>query len=48
MLLASAVGADVMIRALREGYDTLLDLTFAWLGSRNPFKVEDKVYRAAA
>jgi ABC-type multidrug transport system fused ATPase/permease subunit len=26
---AAAVGADVMIRALREGYDTLLDLTFA-------------------
>jgi transposase len=28
--------------------EELLDLTFAWLGSRNPFKVEDKVYRAAA
>jgi hypothetical protein len=26
----------------------LLDLTFAWLGSRNPFKVEDSVYRIAA
>jgi hypothetical protein len=26
----------------------LLDLAFAWLGSRNPFGVEDKVYRAAA
>jgi hypothetical protein len=26
----------------------LLDLTFTWLGSRNPFKVEDRVYRAAA
>jgi ATP-binding cassette, subfamily B, bacterial len=26
---AAAVGADVMIQALREGYDTLLDLTFA-------------------
>ena len=26
----------------------LLDLTFAWLDSRNPFKVEDKVYRVAA
>jgi hypothetical protein len=26
----------------------LLDLTFAWLGSRNPFKVEDRVYRTAA
>jgi putative transposase len=26
----------------------LLDLTFAWLGSRNPFKVEDTVYRIAA
>jgi putative transposase len=25
-----------------------LDLRFAWLGSRNPFKVEDKVYRIAA
>jgi ATP-binding cassette subfamily B protein len=29
MRAAAAVGADVMIRALREGYDTLLDLTFA-------------------
>jgi putative transposase len=26
----------------------LLDLTFAWLSSRNPFKVEDTVYRIAA
>jgi len=26
----------------------LLDLTFAWLDSRNPFKVEDTVYRIAA
>ena len=26
----------------------LLDLTFAWLGSRSPFKVEDEVYRVAA
>jgi putative transposase len=26
----------------------LLDLTFAWLGSRNPFRVEDEVYRTAA
>lgn len=26
----------------------LLDLTFAWLGSRNPFKVEDRMYRTAA
>ena len=25
----------------------LLDLTFAWLGSRNPFRVEDEVYRIA-
>jgi transposase len=31
-----------------ETMQELLDLTFAWLGSRNPFKVEDKVYRAAA
>jgi transposase len=28
--------------------EELLDLTFAWLSSRNPFKVEDRVYRAAA
>ena len=28
--------------------EELLDLTFAWLGHRNPFKVEDKVYRTAA
>jgi hypothetical protein len=26
----------------------LLDLTFAWLGSRNPFEVEDRVYQVAA
>jgi transposase len=26
----------------------LLDLTLAWLGNRNPFTVEDKVYRVAA
>ena len=31
-----------------ETMQELLDLTFTWLGSRNPFKVEDKVYRAAA
>lgn len=31
-----------------ETMEELLDLTFTWLGSRNPFKVEDKVYRAAA
>jgi putative transposase len=31
-----------------ETMEELLDLTFAWLGSRNPFKVEDKVYRPAA
>jgi transposase len=31
-----------------ETMQELLDLTFAWLGRRNPFKVEDKVYRAAA
>jgi putative transposase len=31
-----------------ETMQELLDLTFAWLGSRNPFKVEDKVYRIAA
>jgi hypothetical protein len=26
----------------------LLDLTFTWLGSGNPFKVDDAVYRIAA
>jgi putative transposase len=31
-----------------ETMEELLDLTFAWLGSRNPFKVEDQVYRIAA
>jgi putative transposase len=31
-----------------ETMQELLDLTFAWLRSRNPFKVEDKVYRTAA
>jgi transposase len=31
-----------------ETMQELLDLTFAWLGSRNPFKVEDRVYRVAA
>jgi putative transposase len=31
-----------------QSMQELLDLTFAWLGSRNPFKVEDKVYRIAA
>ncbi len=31
-----------------ETMQELLDLTFAWLGSRNPFKVEDRVYRTAA
>ena len=31
-----------------ETMKELLDLTFAWLGSRNPFKVEDRVYRTAA
>jgi transposase len=31
-----------------ETMQELLDLTFAWLASRNPFKVEDKVYRVAA
>ncbi|MBV8315080.1 MAG: IS630 family transposase [Planctomycetaceae bacterium] len=31
-----------------ETMEELLDLTFAWLGSRNPFKVEDQVYRNAA
>ena len=28
--------------------EELLDLTFSWLWSRNPFPVEDKVYRVAA
>ena len=28
--------------------EELLDLTFAWLGSRNPFTVEGSVYRSAA
>jgi putative transposase len=31
-----------------ETMEELLDLTFAWLRSRNPFKVEDRVYRIAA
>jgi putative transposase len=31
-----------------QSMQELLDLTFAWLGSRNPFKVEDGVYRVAA
>jgi transposase len=31
-----------------ETMEELLDLTFAWLGGRNPFKVEDRVYRTAA
>jgi putative transposase len=31
-----------------ETMEELLDLTFAWLRSRNPFKVEDRVYRSAA
>ncbi|MBV8076854.1 MAG: hypothetical protein JO284_10675 [Planctomycetaceae bacterium] len=31
-----------------QSMQELLDLTFAWLGSRNPFKVEDTVYRVAA
>jgi transposase len=31
-----------------ETMEELLDLTFTWLGSRNPVKVEDKVYRVAA
>jgi hypothetical protein len=28
--------------------EELLDFTFAWLKSRNPFVVEDSLYRAAA
>ena len=28
--------------------EELLDLTFAWLGSRNPFTVEGSVYKLAA
>jgi hypothetical protein len=28
--------------------EELLDLTFDWLDSRNPFTVEDSVYRSAA
>ena len=31
-----------------QSMQELLDLTLAWLGSRNPFKVEDEVYRIAA
>jgi transposase len=31
-----------------QSLDELLDLTFAWLGSRNPFHVEGSVYRLAA
>src|SRR3954451_24757887 len=40
---------DRITRNLRcETMQELLDLTFAWLASRNPFKVEDRVYRVAA
>ncbi len=31
-----------------QSMQELLDLTFEWLKGRNPFKVEDRVYRAAA
>jgi transposase len=31
-----------------QSMQELLDLTFSWLGSRNPFKVEGEVYRVAA
>jgi putative transposase len=31
-----------------ETMEELWDLTFAWLGGRNPFTVEDKVYRTVA
>jgi putative transposase len=31
-----------------QSMQELLDLTFAWLGARNPFRVEDEVYRIAA
>ncbi len=31
-----------------QSMQELLDLTCTWLGSRNPFKVEDEVYRIAA
>lgn len=31
-----------------QSMQELLDLTFTWLGSRNPFRVEDEVYRIAA
>ena len=40
---------DRITRAHRgETREEQLDRTFAWLGSRNPFKVEDKVDRTAA
>ena len=31
-----------------QSLEELLDLTFAWLGSRNPFQVEGSVYNLAA
>lgn len=31
-----------------QSMQELLDLTFTWLGSRSPFRVEDEVYRIAA
>ena len=31
-----------------QSMQELLDLTFAWLAGRNPFRVEDEVYRIAA
>jgi transposase len=42
--LHDEVTRDHRCRSLEE----LLELTFAWLGSRNPFKVEGSVYRTAA
>jgi transposase len=31
-----------------QSMQELLDLTLAWLGTRNPFRIEDEVYRIAA
>jgi hypothetical protein len=43
--LHEAVTRNHQCKSMQE----LLDLTFAWLGERNPFKVEGlSVYRAAA
>jgi transposase len=41
--LHEAVTRNHRCRSMQE----LLDLTFAWLGSRNPFQVEGSVYPKA-